>query len=140
MEAAKLNERREKLRGAFETFQESKKEALVIDFDEAKEEYQKDHPPIKIKFEGKVYEAPESVTTEIMLFIIESMDNGVLSDEQAMKLLPMIFGDEITAAMKKSKAPFPLISEKILEPIMKYWGFDQSKGYVEEKNVTTPDS
>jgi hypothetical protein len=94
---------------------------LVIDFDQHHKEYIAQNNDIEVTFDGKVYKFPSEPTAEVVSYIIRN--NFRMTDVMGLEVLRMIIGDEFVEAMHKSKAPFRLVVENVLSPILERYGF-----------------
>lgn len=113
------------------------KQKLVIDFDQHHADYKAQNNDIEVTFDGKIYRFPAEPTAEVVASIIRN--DFTMNDTKGLELLRMIIGDEFIDAMKYSKAPFRLIVENILSPILERYGFGGAK-HVPEGNDPTLDS
>ena len=113
------------------------KQKLVIDFDQHHAEYKAENNDIEVTFDGKVYRFPSEPTAEVVASIIRN--DFTMNDSKGLELLRMIIGDEFIEAMTSSKAPFRLIVENILSPILERYGFGGAR-HIPEGNEQTPAS
>jgi len=136
-EAKKLDTTRlEKVVEMTQKASEHERNKLVINFDEHLSAYTEQDNDIEINFEGKTYNIPNEMTAEVFAFILRR--GSTLSDANGLELLRIIIGDEFIEAMSKSKAPFRLVTDKVLNPIMAHYGMNGAKYEDESKNVKTP--
>lgn len=98
---------------------------LVIDFDQHLSEYKALNNDIEVTFDGKVYHFPSEPTAEVVSYIIRN--DFKMSDTKGLEILRMIIGDEFIEAMTQSKAPFRLVVENVLSPILERYGFGGAK-------------
>lgn len=136
------HERRQELNQALELVKSKQQDDLVIDFDQAVEEYRQKNSPIKIKFGGRYYEAPRDAPADVMMFIIRNTEGGAMSDEDLHRFMGMVLGQEFLDALAKSNVPLKLVGDKVTTRIFEEWNIGGQKGYVEEteKKPKTPGS
>ncbi len=106
-----------------EKYRKEQQESLIIDFDEAVREEQS--KAVKIKFQGKLYELPKSAPAWLPLFVNRHAKNGVLNDEQNLKLIEGLLGKEFSDKIvdeQNNFVSFELVNDKILTPVMEMWG------------------
>lgn len=118
---------------------EQRKERLIIDFDEAVREEKSQ--PVVVKFDGKEYELPASMPAWFALMRPEKIEDGrqVYSNAQNLEMTRKLLGEEFAEKITgESFASFKTVNEKILFPLMEYWGVSDVKD--ESKNTTAPES
>lgn len=125
--------KREDLLKAAQVGADVQRKKLVVNFDDAYDEYKKGGNEIEIVFEGNTYLFPSEPSAEVMAYILRR--GSKMTNEMGMELLQIIIGDEFLDAISKSKAPFLLIVDKVLNPILSVYGFggaqykpDESEG------------
>lgn len=111
---------------------------LVIDFDQHHAEYKAQNNDIEVTFDGNLYRFPAEPTAEVVACIIRN--DFTMSDARGLELLRMIIGNEFIEAMTKSQAPFRLVVENVLSPILERYGFGGARHEEPSGNALTPDS
>lgn len=118
---------------------EKRKERLIIDFDEAVREEKAE--PVLIKFDGEEYELPASMPAWFALMKPEKTVDGreVYSNKQNLEMTRKLLGEEFADKITEENfASFKVVNEKILFPLMNYWGVEDTQD--ESKNTTAPES
>lgn len=119
---------------------EKQRKGLVVNFDQAYEAYKAEGNEIEVTFEGRTFSFPSEPSAEVMTYILR---NGAkMTNEMGLDLLRIIIGEEFLEAISKSKAPFSLIVETVLNPIMQVYGFGGARHEPDgtEGNEATPES
>lgn len=131
------NQRREDLLNSAKNAADKQSKGLIVNFDEAYDAYKAEGNEIEVTFEGKRYTFASEPSAQVMTYILKS--GGRMKNEDGIHLLKTIIGDEFMDAISKSKAPFSLIVETVLNPIMEVYGFGGAKHVPDEQGkVATP--
>lgn len=118
-----------------ENWKQKQQDELIIDFDQAVAEERA--KAIKVKFEGKAYELPNSTPAWLPLFINKHADeNGVVSDEKNLEMIAALLGKDFAEKVADDKnnfVSFELVNSEILKPVMDEWGFNDFQDTTDEK-------
>jgi predicted nucleotide-binding protein (sugar kinase/HSP70/actin superfamily) len=133
-------QRKQELLNAAKQAGEQQRKGLKIDFDQAYEAYKADGNEISVTFEGREYSFPSELPASVMATLIEK--GFKLSDMEAIEMLRDVIGDDFIKAIRKSRAPLSLITETVINPIFKNFGFTGATHVDEgaQGNALTPDS
>lgn len=127
------DKKRAELIDAVKQGREEQRKGLVVNFDEAYNAYKEAGNDIQVTFEGKQYSFPAEPSAEVMTYIIRN--GSKMSNDMGMHLLRIIIGDEFLEAISRSRAPFRLIVETVLHPILETYGFGGAKYEEDSGNV-----
>lgn len=133
MEAIKLKDIPEDKRldfidEALEKEGQKQEEELLVDFDEAYEEYKRKEVPLVIKFMGETFEVPRKRPMNVMLFTARNQKDGMLSDDKYYQMLEMVLGKRFIQKLEETDAPLDFVTEKVMNPITEKWGI-KGTGY-----------
>ena len=133
-------QRREELLNVAKSAGEKQRKGLVVNFDEAYEAYKSQGNEIEVTFEGETYSFPSEPSAEVMTYILRR--GAKMTNEMGLELLRIIIGEQFLDAISKSRAPFSLIVETVLNPIMQVYGFGGARLENDgtEGNEPTPES
>lgn len=127
MEALQLqdipqDERLDVLDRALEQGGKEQEQELLVDFDEAYEEYKKKETPLVVKFMGELFEVPRKRPTNVMLFTARNQKDGMLPDDKYYEMLEMILGKRFIQRLEETNAPLDFVTETVMNPITEKWG------------------
>lgn len=101
---------------------ESKKEELLVDFDEAYQEYKNKEVPLVVRFMGEKFEVPRKRPVGVTVWTARKQTEGAISDDQYYTLLQKIFGERFIQKMEECDAPLEFVTKNVMEPLYKKWG------------------
>lgn len=127
MEALQLNnipeeERMNVLDNALEQAGKEQSEELLVDFDQAYEEYRQKEVPLVVKFMGETFEVPRSRPVGVTIYTARNQKDGGLSDDKYYTLLEKVFGKRFIDKMEECNAPLDFVTEKVMTPLLEKWG------------------
>lgn len=133
MEALQLNDipkdkRMEVLDNALERAGKEQKEELLVDFDQAYQEYREKEVPLVVKFLGEKFEVPRSRPVGVTIYTARNQKDGGLTDEKYYTLLEKVFGKRFIDKMEECDAPLDFVTEKVMTPLFEKWGV-KNTGY-----------
>lgn len=126
---------------------EREEEELVLDFDQALEE--KEQKPIKVKFQGKIYEVPSQMPFNFAMFFFRNCYKKVggkvrieIPEGMMVKFIELMFGEEFTKAVEGANVSVNFVLETMAMRVLDGWGYrmKEREGKVHEKNVQIPGS
>lgn len=103
---------------------EKERKGLIIDFDEAVAEQKAD--PIKVKFQGEVFELPSAPPAWLPLFINRKAQDGVIDDQANLEVIERLLGKDFADRILDGSnfISFDLINDVILSPVFEEWGLE----------------
>lgn len=115
------------LQAEAEKWKDEQQESLIIDFDQAVEEEKA--KATMVKFQGQTYKLPKSAPAWLPLFVNRHGQgpNNELTDKKNLELIEHLLGKDFASKIADDKNNFvslQLVNDKILEPVMKQWGFE----------------
>lgn len=120
-------------------------DALVIDFDQALAEQAK--KPIKVKFNGAVYQVPDQMPFKFAMFYFrhchkKSQGQTVIEvpEEKMTEFIQLMFGQKFLDAIEETDVPVNFVFDTIAARIMARWGYETKGKGNPSKNVQTPGS
>lgn len=129
----KNNEDRLKyLDNQLETLVEHQEAELLVDFDAAIEEHEKQNKPYKIKFNNKFFLVPNQMPFDFATFFFRYCYKKVkgkiimeVPDEKLLRFIELMFGREMLQALEsgKKRVEMSLVFETLSMPILEKWGY-----------------
>lgn len=122
-----------------EELSQHQEQELVVDYDEALEEYQAQNKPYKIKFKGTIFNIPRSMPFSFGLFYmrycIKKRDGKTIfeiPDDKLSEFIEKMFGKEFLDILDQSKdLELNFVVGRLIPDIMNNWGYS----IVEPKNM-----
>ena len=118
---------------------------LVLDFDQALAE--KAEKPIKVKFQGKVYNVPAQMPFNFAMFFFRNCYKKIsgrtqiqVPEEKLAQFVELMFGKEFLSVVEKTSVPMNFVFDTIAQSIMAKWGYATQPAGGEVKNAQTPGS
>lgn len=106
-------------------------QALVIDFDEDVEEWEREHQPIVVKLGGHKYKIPSNTPTDFAVFYLRhclSERNGKLlfavPEDKVDRFLELMLGPEILEHLAGSPVPLNVVLQRLVPRVFDLWGLD----------------
>lgn len=123
---------------------EQQREDLILDFDAAKAEYDRQHQPIQVKVGGETYQLPPEIPFTLFLFYQrhclskrEGKTVFEVPDDRVLEFLELMFGEGILTQLEQSDLTFEFVMQKVAPRIMERWGYGAQNG--QKKTPTIPD-
>ena len=112
---------------------------LVLDFDQALAE--KAQKPIKVRFQGKVYNVPAQMPFNFAMFFFRNCYKKVggnmqvqVPEEKLPQFVELMFGKEFLNTVENTDVPMNFVFETIAQSIMAKWGYETQPAGGEAKN------
>lgn len=146
MDPKEKQQRLEALDQAEKEGKQEQEESLVLDFDEARQEYEREHQSIAVKMNGKTFQLPPEIPFPLFTFYqrhcLKKVNGKVMfevPDDRIMEFLELMFGKDILQEIEDSNMTIPFVMTRVVPGIMEKWGFGgkEVQKKIEEKMAKT---
>lgn len=131
-----------KLDDAIKNSAKIEQDSLLVDFDEAKKEYDQKNKKTQVKLLGKIYDIPSSIPYKLSLKILRDYIKVVdgkqifdVPDDEIPTLLNEMLGKNISNAILDSDLELMFVAQNIIPKIMEIWGMGVKTNMESEKKT-----